>query len=149
MTLDYTEIINAAADAIAADTDFTDLLATGSKVIYQGNPQKTLAAPFCHWEWNRVRSRTSAEGRADWDITMRVFAPRMSICRAIEGVLAENWQIPTQRVASVASTNHRLTELLLLSSTEIDQTVRVGKDMSDLRMLVLIWSAKTRKRTNA
>lgn len=147
MPIDYDEIIGATHDAIVADTALTDIL--GMDYIFQGEPDADMTPPFIHWVWDRDRRNLSAGGAADWTITMRVFASAMSICRDIEGVLAENWQIPTQRAAGVASDNHRLTELLLLNSVEIAGIVRLDPDFGDLRMLVLNWTGKTRKETSA
>lgn len=141
------ELINAVRTELKADSTLMAFLHADAQTVWEGAPADQIGTPLITWDWDQSVVDIQSPGRDSWDIDIKIFATRRSTCTTIAAHLADNYTIPGQKAAGVTSTNYRLTQLRLLTSTMVRGRIRPVKGGDELRCLVMKWRAQTRKRT--
>jgi hypothetical protein len=116
---DVSEVWAALVTNWRADAGLVALLSSNT-AIYRGQPEKQLVLPAMVIDWRHLRPTDStASGLYTPDVQINVFATDQDVGGKVYAHLEQNWQIPTQRAAQIATANFRVTSMRYLNPIQI------------------------------
>lgn len=132
-------------DALAAESDLTDLLG-GADQIYREPPTVKVTYPILIVIVPEDNPQIQFSGTGIWrpDLEIGIHAKKQSTCRAILGVLDEHFDIPRNRTAAIDSANFSISLMRRTNAVAMGPISLVDTD-EPIHLINSLWQLRVHK----
>lgn len=146
MSHDIDEALIGLRSSLAADSELTALLGDAAQIYREKEPRTKVIYPILTIICDTDNPAIGNSGTGVWrpDVEIGIQAKHESTCRAIQGVLDANWNIPLNRQAAITTENFAITLMRRVNSIRIGPVGLIATD-EQIHLITTLWQLRIHK----